>query len=185
MFERFKDFMYDTSDLLLAFVIIFVMSSVITWKVSDSLAFSRDNGSVFNQIAQENDQMVENQESLPPDEGELVEQSAEEPKENLTPSQAEQTPNVQETPANPSPDIVVEVQPPQQDSAVQIVIPSGTAGIGIAKILTEKGLISDPNQFTKRAEELKLASKLRSGTFSIPTGTSLDDIIGIISNTKK
>ncbi|WP_129596125.1 hypothetical protein [Anaerophilus nitritogenes] len=40
MWEKFKDVLYETSDLLLALIIILFMSTIITWKVTDSLAHS-------------------------------------------------------------------------------------------------------------------------------------------------
>ena len=67
---------------------------------------------------------------------------------------------------------------------ITVEIPSGTPGIGIAKILKEKSLIEDTSVFVSRVEERNLAIKLKSGTYKIDSKASLDDIINIITGQK-
>ncbi|QZY53634.1 hypothetical protein [Crassaminicella profunda] len=191
MWERIKDLLYEISDLLLAFAIILVMTTVITWKVTDSLAVTKETTATFNNITQnekvsdETNQTSSEADANLPAVDETTNTSSEESTLPENEEQVEEIPEPStavETTVEPSP------QPePQQvePTIIKVNIPSGTPGIGIAKILKEKGLIEDTSIFIKRVEELKLASKLKSGTFDIQTGSSLDNIIYMITGKKK
>ncbi|WZL71822.1 hypothetical protein QBE52_11950 [Clostridiaceae bacterium 35-E11] len=177
MLERWKDLFYEISDILLALVIILMMSTVITWKVTDSLAYSKDKTS----IAHESDQKLsqepiinqekestpistnnENTESDPKDFVEAQDDTVEDI--NVDGSTNEQAP-------------VSSSQP----TMIHVEIPSGTPGMHIATILKEKGLIDNTAKFVARVEERNLSSKLKSGSFDIASGTSLDQIINVIT----
>ncbi|WP_053956577.1 hypothetical protein [Inediibacterium massiliense] len=143
MWEKCKDVLYETSDLLLALVIILFMSTVITWKVTDSLAYS-------------NEENVE--------------------KESI---KTEQSADVDVSPKKTT------EKTPEKISTLHINIPNGTFGMGIAQILKENGLIDDPQEFINQVTKLGMDSKLKSGEFDIPSNSSLDDIIYIITGSKK
>ncbi|WP_198153201.1 MltG/YceG/YrrL family protein [Thermotalea metallivorans] len=181
MFEKIKDFFYESSDILLAFIIILVMSTVITWKVSDSLAFSKEKDT-------DNYAVAENQETLE-DSQQAQDTSPQAFPENTDPSASvgsDQGSSAAPVVSERSPDsqaVVAAVAP--QPSIVRIDIPSGASGTGIASILKQKGLIDNTAKFIARVQELKMESKLKSGTFSIPAGTSLDEIIYIITGAKR
>lgn len=87
-----------------------------------------------------------------------------------------ETPKAETPQGTPSTSVIVEIK--------RIVIPNGTPGVGIAKILQEKGLINSTGDFVRVAEELKLAVKLKSGTFEIPTNSSIEDMVRIIAGQK-
>ncbi|SHJ06248.1 hypothetical protein SAMN02745975_01213 [Geosporobacter subterraneus DSM 17957] len=191
MFEKLKDLLYETSDILLALVIILFMSTVITWKVTDSLAYTREKGSIFTEIEQQSGEdqstkgkdVPDNQEiiaisSTPEESGQTTvedTQDASPPEQNAPQTQPAPGPE-QTTPSKPA---------PATSAVIRVEIPSGASGAGIAKILKDKGLIDNTAKFVARVEELKLASKLKSDTFDIPSGTPLDDIIYIITGTKR
>ena len=63
----------------------------------------------------------------------------------------------------------------------KIIIPSGTYGTGIAKILQENELIDDINDFVRTAENLNLSRRLRSGSFEIPIDTTVENMVKIIA----
>lgn len=63
-----------------------------------------------------------------------------------------------------------------------ISIPQGSYPSQIADILLSKDLIENKNEFLTRTVELGLDTRLRSGTYNIETGTSVDDIIKILAN---
>lgn len=65
-----------------------------------------------------------------------------------------------------------------------INIPEGSFPSKIGDILLNSNLIKDKEEFLNRSVELGLDTKLRSGTFEIEVGTSLDNIIKIIANAK-
>ncbi|QEK11775.1 endolytic transglycosylase MltG [Crassaminicella thermophila] len=174
MFEKMKDALYEISDILLAFVIILTMSTIITWKVTDSLAYSKENIAKVNVNSDSNEIKVVEEPTLP-----IIEEEA-----DSSDSDEEVISKEEDIPST-SVDDKVPADPSPQPTIVHIQIPSGTPGIGIAKILKDKGLIENTTKFISRVEELKIASKLKSGTFDIKTNTSLDDIIYIIAGKKK
>lgn len=63
-----------------------------------------------------------------------------------------------------------------------INIPDGSFPSKIGDILINSNLIDDKDEFLNRSVALGLDTKLRSGTFEIEVGTSLDNIIKIIAN---
>lgn len=167
------------------------MSTVITWKVTDSLAYSRDRGTIFNEIEhQSNVKTSDSHES--DDDGAVVvigsEAEAAPDTEEIQNSEVKVQSTTPETqlPTEPS-TTGQEPQnpPPQTNVLVHFEIPSGSAGMKIAQILEDKGLIDNTAAFIGRIEELNLAAKLKSGTFEISQGTPLDDIIYIITGTKR
>ncbi|MGB4439523.1 MAG: hypothetical protein WBJ13_09940 [Sedimentibacter sp.] len=72
--------------------------------------------------------------------------------------------------------------PPQSGLIATITIPDGSFPSSIGDILLNSNLINDKDAFLTRSVELGLDTKLRSGTYNIEVGTSLDDIIKIIAN---
>ncbi|TCO73820.1 MltG/YceG/YrrL family protein [Marinisporobacter balticus] len=175
MWEKLKDVLYEVSDILLAVVIILFMSTVITWQVTDSLAYSKEKVDSLNETTKNE---VVNQETPLPINQEETDSSSDAP--SITPN--EQIPKE----IVPKETVPVEPEPTQQPpTIIHVEIPSGTAGTGIAKILKEKGLIEDTAKFIARVEELKMASKLKSGTFDIQAGSTLDDVIYTIVGKKK
>lgn len=67
----------------------------------------------------------------------------------------------------------------------KVDIPSGSSGIAIAKILKEKGIISDTKMFITRVDQLKMGPKLKAGSFTIKSGSTLDDVIYILVGKKR
>ncbi|OGO78441.1 MAG: hypothetical protein A2Y23_03695 [Clostridiales bacterium GWB2_37_7] len=69
--------------------------------------------------------------------------------------------------------------------AVIITIKSGTSSEGIAELLVTNKLIESKDVFLKKLTELKKENKLQIGTFKIPSGSSIDGIIEIITSSPK
>lgn len=181
MWEKLKDLLYEISDILLALVIIFFMSTTIAWQVTDSLASSKVKDTNLNKSIETEEVNKEAQDTSAKVETNLP-IANEEKEETTSPSTDEsntQSEEVAEETVAPTP------EPKPQPTVVHIEIPSGTSGMGIAKILKGKGLIEDTTQFINRLEALKMASKLKSGTFDIQTNSSLDDVIYTIVGKKK
>lgn len=64
---------------------------------------------------------------------------------------------------------------------VKVVIPPGSLPSKIASILEEHNLISSRAEFIQKTQELKLDTKLKSGTFEIKSNSSLEEIIRAIA----
>ncbi|MCT4660643.1 MAG: endolytic transglycosylase MltG [Tissierellales bacterium] len=59
----------------------------------------------------------------------------------------------------------------------KVKIPSGSTSQKIGQILVDSNIIASKSEFLKRAGELKLDTKLQSGTFDLSSDMSLDNII--------
>ncbi len=153
MLEKLKDILYEFSDVLLAIIIILLLSTIITWKITDSLAYSKEKNFLFkqNSIHQKSEKHSK--------------------KSNATTS-------VKKTESNEK---QKNIQNKPSAATVQVIIDSGTPGEDIAEILKRQNLIKDTHTFIARIEQRQLASKLKFGTFEIKTGSSLDEIINIIT----
>ncbi|SKC75970.1 hypothetical protein [Maledivibacter halophilus] len=169
MIEKLKDFFYDCSDTLLSLFILLVMVFVITWKLSGvmSIPLFADSTDTYdpaiNKPIEANVSDTENN-SIP------LEESQEE-----NPGTA-----INQEPAKSNDDDEVEVVVVEGED-ITVEIPKGTVGNGIAQILKEKSLIESTSEFIDRVEELKLGPKLRYGTFTIKSNSSIDKIISIIT----
>lgn len=167
MLEKLKDFFYDFSDNLLSLVIILVMALVITWKLSGAMSIP-----IFSNAT----------DLLKADNPTKIEENVSDNSSNSKDSQenANNETNT-EKPTESNENIeVVEVEAKD----IKVEIPKGTTGVGIAKILLDKGLINEKSEFITRVEELQLAPKLRYGNFTIKSNSSLDQIISIITGVK-
>lgn len=65
---------------------------------------------------------------------------------------------------------------------VEIQIPSGTMPPGIGNILVENNLIDDSGEFLNAIQEQNLETGLKAGIYIIPSGSSLNEILEILTN---
>lgn len=185
--EKIKDFFYNINDLIIALLIIAVASYIILWKVDDIMGYPEyamaqalnENPSVKpDEIYPDTTTIPDNQEPAgsedDPETGNngpvVTEPEPQTPQTPETP-QTPQTPETPQTPATPN----------QPVNKIEINIPSGAAGITIANLLKEKGLIDSTSAFVNRLSERKLDVKLRAGKFKIPENATLDEIINILT----
>lgn len=80
---------------------------------------------------------------------------------------------------------LIKKQPIQKTPAEQssvIVINSGITADGIAELLLNNNLIENKQLFLSRLNEQKKESKLQVGTFKIPIGAKVDEIIEVITS---
>ena len=166
--EKIKDLIHDYSDVLLAILIAAAMVMIVFLNLT----------SIFdeNQVAAQPISSIAN-EPEPIDIPVVIEPELNTPDETeIAPEELRHEP-VTET---------EETQPPvtEQPSAgtrVSVTIPNGTPGSGIARILVEHQLLSDPAPFIEAAESLNLSLSLKSGTFQIPVGVSAEEMVKIIA----
>lgn len=172
--EKIKDILYDLSDVILAIVIVLIMSGILSWKVTNSMAFNisglldKDQNS-FTQVA-----------TSTSDEKEPLNIE----KINIKPSVEENTtPEVNEEDKKDETEQVSETseETTKEAQTIEITIKSGTTGYGIAKELQQNQLIGDTSTFIKRVQELELGNKLQQGTFTLKTDQSLDEMIYILA----
>ncbi len=185
--ERIKDFLYDISDLLISLLIIAVIFTVISWKLNESIPIETISPSpVAEEPAAEPDASAQDPASVQPD-SEATTPSAS-TDEVVDASDADKP--ITEAPAGTTAPVAPPAQPPAKPEAttpvagttVTIEIPSGSPGVAIGKILKDNGLITDVSAFIKKVDELGLGPKLRSGSFTLKTGMTLEKIIKTLAN---
>lgn len=77
-------------------------------------------------------------------------------------------------------EIAEETDENAEEKVIDLIIPSGAYANEIGKMLVTKGLIEDSSQFVNKVIEMGVETKLKSGTFQITTGSSLEEIINIL-----
>lgn len=71
---------------------------------------------------------------------------------------------------------------PAEATLRNIVIAPGSTSSSIGNALYENNIIKSVDDFKNRLTELKLETKIKAGTFSIPQNAPLDDVIRIITS---
>ena len=170
--NKLRDFFYNISDLITAVVIIALVVFIISWKIKAIAAYPEYAASLpsHSDGMDEKDTVGDNP---IPDSGPKL------PESDINPAGPEVTPPI-DTP-NPVPTNPDISNPPPKAEILTVKIPEGSTGSAIANILVQNKLIDSPSAFLKRANERKLDTKLRSGTFKIPSNATLDEVINILT----
>ncbi|MHB9093678.1 MAG: hypothetical protein ACYC21_03315 [Eubacteriales bacterium] len=77
----------------------------------------------------------------------------------------------------------VPAQPTHQ--SVSITVTSGMGSEAVARELEEKGAIRDQHEFLKVVDEHHAQARLQNGTFKIPAGGDLEEILKILTARKR
>lgn len=171
MLEKIKDILYDLTDFALVILIIVIMTTVISVKITD--AMSVNLLSFFNN--------EETGETAVIDEPEETVEKDDNVEEIVIKPDLDGTDNDEENPSDetnqPDEGDTTENDSTELNKEVTIVIESGSTGYAIAKKLRDNALIDDTSVFISRVEDLELGANLQSGTFVLNTSQSLDDMI--------
>lgn len=160
-FERFRDFIYDYSDIFITLIIIVSALVLITWRTNIVLDYSAGDATQANAGTQV-EQPAENGSG----EGNGAELSAE--PEDPDGTEGGDTSGIEST---MSPDGTV----------FTVTIPAGATTQSIARILLQSGLITDTQYFLDAVAASGAESSLKAGTFTIPVGSSYEDIVTILT----
>lgn len=186
--ERIKDFFHDFSDIFLAIIIAGIMFAVLTLNLGNwfddfpntilasepaNTSGEQDNNSV-NKRPDNSSTGLKDEDNQSEIEDNINKIETEEPQNNESQNNRNANSDTNE--------IGQENKMPQETK--KITIPNGTFGTGVAKILKENGLINDINDFIRAAENLNLSSRLKSGSFEIPTNATVEDMAKIIAGQK-
>ncbi len=168
MLEKFKDLVYDCSDLILGLVIGIAILGVITWKLMGIMLIPLDLD-VFSKLNNPEEKIITHNS----------------PNDEIRPAnEINNTNSSTDIPSTTDQSQVIEVIPVESNE-ITIDIPKGATGYSIAKLLESHGLITTPSDFVTRVEELGLGPKLRFGSFTINSQNTMDEIIYIITGTKQ
>lgn len=165
LIEKIKDILYDSLDYVIMIAIVVIVVAVIGWRLD--ILFAKD----IDATSEKSEVIVvgPEKEDLHNDEESPVNNEDENNNEDEELSD-EGTPD--ETPVK---------QPTNNGEVLKVTIPAGSLPGKIGSILADNGLIDSSKDFIAKAVELKLDTKLKSGTFSIATGSSYDEILNILT----
>ena len=171
MLEKIKDILYDLTDFALVILIIVIMTTVISIKITD--AMSVNLFSFFNNEKTSETATIDAPEA-PIEEADDIEEIIIKPEFDEATNNEGDTTNdtTHNNEENNDSETTIE-----SNKKVTIVIESGSTGYSIAKKLRDNALIEDTSVFISRVEDLQLGAKLQSGTFELNTSQSLDDMI--------
>lgn len=157
--EKIKDILYDSFDYVVMLIIVVVVIGIIGWRLDILFASSKDIPTPPAAIVEN---VVEPDETDEPDEpDETVDAPIELPVAEVPP--------------------VVEDPPVVKGEKIRINIPAGSLPGKIGTILADSGLIDSSRNFIAKAVELKLDTKLKSGDYSIPKGSTYEEILKILT----
>jgi Predicted periplasmic solute-binding protein len=153
--DKLKDILYDSIDYIIMLGIVVVVILVIGWRL-DILFTDSDVAEIpTNEVSEP----VTNEQEQKPDDV------------SGTPSNESSEPESTETPSNAN----------TESEKVEVTIPDGSLPNEIGKILQESGVIESSKDFVNKAVELGLDTKLRSGSYSLTTNQSIEEIVLIIA----
>jgi hypothetical protein len=68
----------------------------------------------------------------------------------------------------------------QTQQEIRLTIPAGSDAEKIADLLLKKGLISNKEVFLETVKQRNVASQFKAGTYTIPSGLSINNLISIL-----
>ena len=172
--EKIKDILYDSLDYVIMLAIVVIVVAIIGWRLD--ILFAKDvseTGGKNEVVVVGPEKEIHNEEE--PVENEDEDENSEEENDD---SSNEETPN--NTPKKEPDETTVEV-PASNGEPIKITIPAGSLPGKIGSILADHGLIDSSKDFIAKAVELKLDTKLKSGNYSIPSGSSYEEILNILT----
>jgi septal ring-binding cell division protein DamX len=160
-----RNFLYNKSDILAAAVII-IVAIIIIWSRIDAILDSDNVASTKTpaKTTQETGEDAAVDPNLPADDN------------TVQPSGDDATVNPDEGTATEEP-----TNTPAAGEVVTFKVKSGMASGQIATALKEAGLIASTEEFNKAINDKNVATKLKAGTFKIPAGSSIDQIVEILT----
>jgi hypothetical protein len=174
-----RDFFYNKSDVLIATLIILIAAVVIYTRVGvimdyPSKAAGGDGNSILPDVTMILEEGVEGILSATEADGD----------ENVTdvvvtePAVTEPAGDAQTEP--PEEPAAPPAETPPASSEVTITISAGDYGTSIAEKLLTAGAITDKNAFLAEVAAQHADTKLKQGTFKIPAGATLAEIVKIL-----
>ncbi len=156
--EGLKDFLYDGVDYIMMIGVIVVVALIINWRLGG--LFAKDE---LNVISKNPTEAIENTPS--------VSDGKEQDKPDNNSSK-----NTGGTDKNKD-----NLGDENSDALVKINIPPGSLPSKIGEILATNELVKDKDEFVKKAIDMKLETKLKYGEFEISKGSSMEEILQILT----
>jgi cell division protein YceG involved in septum cleavage len=158
--------MYSKSDIVVAVVII-VIAALIIWFRVDAIMEYPSSGSPGSQIASKTSELSDPDAVASP----VTDGAVDEPSEEAAASEA-----AVEPPPEPP---VEETPPPPTETTFEVK--SGEATSTIANNLANANLVPSASDFLNAVKSAGAETRLKAGTFKIPGGSSVDQIVQILT----
>lgn len=170
LIESIKDLFYDVMDYLIIIVVVISVALVLNWRLG--ILFHGDSDA----IAKEGDskQTTEEQTKTSVTIEEVTDDSTQVSNEEQINDSDSSNQNQQSTVSNNT----------SGNEHILVNIPQGSSTDKIGRILMENNIITNSRDFSIKASEMKLDTKLRAGKFQIPNNSELEDVIKILANQK-
>lgn len=171
--KRLKDLIYDYNDVFVALMIVVLAGVIIFWRIGDIMAYPEY---LAEHTAGDVNQDV-NVDDLDLSLGE-VDDLNENPEDITTDPASEGD--------VPDPETGDEEEPVQTGEfstakEASFTIPAGVSGTKIAELLLENNLIESKEAFMAEVAKQNAETKLMAGTFKIPAGSTVNDIVNILT----
>jgi hypothetical protein len=168
--EKFKNFLYDKNDIIVALVIIILATFIITGRINAIMVYPE----TMLQKAQEEAGSSVLEPAPSSDEAAPVVPVASDP---LAEAPIETAPDT----TVPNPAAPIDNPPPANDTVITLIIPAGSSGDAIANLLIGNGLIAQKSDFLSAVAAAGVEKKLKAGTFKIPAGSTPAQVVAIIT----
>lgn len=167
--DKVLDIIYKMMDILIVIAILIIIVFILSSKLNPMFKNKQNDKA---KVAENNDakvsdnKVINDTEDLPPSalENDNQDDLPEVSSENGTATEPE--------PEKPA------------EKAKTITVPDVATSHEIGEIVAKAGYCKDANEFTKKAIELKLDTRLIPGTYEIPENATLEDIVKIIARKK-
>lgn len=184
--EKIKDFFYEKSDVFFASLVVVVAIGVIMYNLNGWLVIDSE-ASRYQEIPLQSQEVAAEEQK--PEQAPAESAKPEESKTETTPAEtkpeetkAAETKPEETKPAETKPTQTKPAETKPAPAAVRkITVASGSSAKSIANALKNQGLINSTDDFLNKLVASGKETKLQAGTFSIPEGSSLDQIIGILT----
>lgn len=178
--DRSRDFFYDIIDYLIIFAVVAGVIFIINWRLG--IVFDNKISTVVD-AESTIDKALASSETIASDSGIVADEKlnvVEVDTSNSTDSDAIKVDTTEALTKKETPDTKTNVEVKN----ITLKIPSGSSTGKIAQIVVDSKLASSSEVFLKRVSELKLETKLQSGTFELKSNSDLDTVIKKIAGRK-
>lgn len=172
--ERFKDFIYEHSDLFFTALIVAVVGVI----VASNLYGWFDIKDKENKYKEINEIIHEEQEDIVSEKPEANEKTTEDTSKS---EEAKKDSDKSSTSDKKEPTKETSTEPVKKPVIRNVDIASGSSSSSIAKALEKQGLVKSASDFLNVLTASGKETKLKAGTFAIPEGSTDDKIIEILT----
>lgn len=158
---KIKDLIYDTSDILVAIVIVFIASIIIAFSIGRIM----DYPAILAELQSQQNQNFGLAVPLGEDASDSNSESEKNPSSESTESEST------------TPDNEFYAVPP----TVTVVINAGESMPVIAQKMVDYGFFKSTQQFTTTVVNMKAENSIKAGTFVVPSDSSPEQVIKILS----